>query len=408
VIEIQRQIDNQDLAPVKVPAVPIVDVDLRVPLPVALVSPGAACSRPFCNASMNSRLPGAAPAKALKVRWLAPFTPSFAPGNVLQDGDRVLAYGGGAYRLYDQSTGKIISDGRLGSSGMVIDSANGLFYCINYNGYLAACRLSDGVEEFDLNPAPGDAWTFIARQGKMMFNLSVELPQPWRNEPPNQVILQHLDLPEKPELDGKIVMNLTGSAALWIRTAAATAAMGADRLVLALPGSIVLSSIDLQPSAQLDGDFQPRSLSLDELGRIHLIVRTRLAEEETALWVLTPSGQRTAKVVFKPEYGAPFGAPIIGYDHRIFLLHSGLTAYDAYGELLWERWPKERVAGAGITSDGQLLVSGGDLAAYDEKGERRVLFVLPGAPLLTPPAMSNKGEIFVASKDSVYCLESES
>ena len=403
VIEIRQQTNLQEPVPIQVPAVPILDVDLRVPLPVALVSPGASCGRLYCNTSMNSRLPGAAPAKALKVRWQAPFTPAFQPSTVLQEGNRVLAYGGGVYRLYDLD-GKLIAEGRTGSSGMVLDSENGLFYFLSSYGYITARRLADDGEEFNLNPAPGSAWPFLARRGNLIFNLAVELPQPWKNEPPNQAIFQHLDLPEALERDDtKIVMNLTGAGALYLRTATVKVAISGERVVLGLPGRLLLSPIDLHPTAALDGDFMPQALSLDELGRIHVVVSSG---DQTALWVLTPSGQRSAKVTFKPEYGAPFGQPIIGYDHRIFLIHSGLTAYDAYGDLLWERWPKGRVAGAGITTDGQLIVSGGDLAAYDAKGERRLLFMLPGVSLQTPPAMSTSGEIFVASKDTVYCLTS--
>ena len=40
---------------------------------------------------------------------------------------------------------------------------------------------------------------------------------------------------------------------------------------------------------------------------MHLVIRNG---DETALWVLTPAGQRTAKVTYKPEYGAPFGPPM--------------------------------------------------------------------------------------------------
>jgi hypothetical protein len=400
VIEIKRQVDNQEPVPISIQAVPIVDVDARVPLPAAAPAKGDACARLNCNANQNSRLPAAVPQKPLQVRWAVPFAPSFAPTTVLQDGDRVLAYGGTVYRLYDLD-GKMISEGRTGSSGVVLDSAHGQFYFININGYLAAHKLEDGAEEFDVNPSPKDAWPFLARRGSSLFNLALEMPQPWKNVPPNSAILERFDLPASLQLDDKIVLNLTGSAALHFATANVKIAMGEERLVLGLPGSIVLSSIDLHPSVRLDGDFTPLALSQDELGRVHLVVRSG---DQTALWVLTPTGQRTAKVVFKPEYGAPFGQPIVGYDHRIFLLHSGLTAYDAYGDLLWERWLKGRVAGAGVTTDGQLLVSGGDLAAYDEKGERRLLFMLPGVSFVTPPSMSAKGEIFVASKDTVYCL----
>jgi hypothetical protein len=399
VIEIRRQINLSRSEKVSIPAIAIQDIDLRLPLPPATANAGS-CIRQYCNDGMNSRLPAASPAKTLEVRWAVPFTPSFQPDTVLQAGDHVLAYGGTAFRVYDLD-GKMISEGRTGSSGMVLDAEQASFYFIGSSGYLATHRLSDGGVEYKLNPATGDAWTFLARRAKATFNLSVELPKPWRKEPPKKASLNRIDLPDTLQLDnGKVVLELT-SATLQLGTPTVKPAMAGDRLVLAMPGEIVLSPATLQPDASLTGDFIPQTLSLDELGRIHVVVRTG---DQTALWVLTPAGQRTAKVVFKPEYGAPFGPPIIGYDHHIFLLHSGITAYDAYGELLWERWLKGRVAGAGITTDGQLLVSGGDLAAYDEKGERRLLFMLPGVSFVTPPAMSAKGEIFVASKDTVYCL----
>jgi hypothetical protein len=403
VIEIQRQIALLPPIPLSITAVPIVDViDLRVPpLPEASPPAGAACERQFCNTSLNSRFPAATSAKQLQVRWKAPFTPAFKPSTVLQSGNRVLAYGGGSWRLFDLDGAKI-ADGRTGSSPMVLDAEHGLFYFISGNGFLTAFRFADGGEEFNLLPAAGEAWTFIARQGKRFFDLGVELPQPWRPVPPSHAMLQHLDLANQVQLDDiKLVTNLEAGASLLFATATVQVAMHGNDVIFALPGRVVLSSNDLQPRAGLDGDFVPRFLSLDELGRIHLLVRIG---EQTALWILTPAGQRTAAVTFKPEYGTPLAPPIIGYDHRIFLLHSGLTAFDAYGDLLWERWPKGRVVGGGITTDGQLLVTDGDLAAYDPQGERRILFTLPGVSFITPPAMSAAGEIFVASADSVYCL----
>jgi hypothetical protein len=403
VIEILRQISLLPFTPVSVTAVPIQDVSLPVPLPEASPENGAACARLSCNTSLNSRFPASAPKKQLQIRWKAPFTPAFRPSTVLEDQDRVLAYGGGVWRLFDLQ-GEMVAEGRTGASPMVLDAAHGLFYFVNRNGFFAAHRLADGGEDFKLNPAaPGQAWPFLARQGNRILDLSVELPQPWRPKAaPLKAVLQHQDLGDPVERDDrKMATNLMVLESLRIATGTVQVAMRGEDVIVALPGRVILSSNDLHPRVGLDADFVPRFLSVDELGRMHLLVRTG---EQTALWVLTPAGQRTASVMFKPEYGEPLGPPIIGYDHRIFLLHSGLTAFDAYGDLLWERWPRGRVAGGGITTDGQLLITDGDLAAYDAQGERRILFALPGVSFITPPAMSATGEIFVASADSVYCL----
>jgi len=79
----------------------------------------------------------------------------------------------------------------------------------------------------------------------------------------------------KIEVDAvKVVSNLTALATLQLKTSTMLAAMRGDDVIFAAPGRIFLSSSDLQPRAALDGDFAPRLLSVDELGRMHLIVGT--------------------------------------------------------------------------------------------------------------------------------------
>src|SRR5262249_31128052 len=150
---------------------------------------------------------------------------------------------------------------------------NGLFYFVNLDGFLAAHRLADGAPEYNLNLAPGDAWPFIARRGSRFIDAAVDLPQPYRPQPPNRSALQHADLDAKIELDPvKVVSNLTALATLEMKTGTLSVAMRGDDLAFAIPGTVFLSPSDLQPRAALHGDFVPRSLSVDELGRMHLVV----------------------------------------------------------------------------------------------------------------------------------------
>jgi len=403
VIEVTRQIALLPPKPVSVPGVPIRQVDVRLPLPKASPAPGTGCPRLFCNDGLNSRLPATAPKDGWKIRWQAPVIPGYTPTTVVQDGDRVLAYGGGAWRLFDLD-GKPLQDGRNGSSGMVLDAAHGLFYFVNPDGFLAAHRLSDGKAEYNLNPAPGDAWPFIARRGNRFIDAAVDLPKPYRPEPPNRAVLQHLDVDAKIEVDSvKVVSNLTALATLQLKTSTMLVAMRGDDVILAAPGRIFLSPSDLQPRAALDEDFAPRSLSVDELGRIHLIVETG---DKLSLWVVTPDGSRTVSRPLNPEYGPPIAPPVVGYDHRIHLVTAdGIVALDAYGDPLWERRPQGRVAGAGAAPDGQLIVAAGrELQVYDSKGEREILFRSAAAALITPPAMSASGEIFVATAEVLFCV----
>ncbi|HYS08600.1 MAG TPA: hypothetical protein VEP66_07635 [Myxococcales bacterium] len=402
-IEVTRQVALLPPQPVTVPGLPIRSVDVRLPLPAAPAPKGAGCPRVYCNDALNSRLPAAVATEGWKVRWRAPAVPDFTPAAVVQDGDRVLLYGGGSWRLYDVQ-GKTLKDGRNGASGLVLDAANGLFYFVNLNGFLAAHRLMDGAEEYAVNAAPGDAWPFIARRGNRFIDAAVDLPQPYRPEPPSRSILQHADLDAKIELDPvKVVSNLTALATLQMKTGTLSVALRGDDVVFAVPGSVFLSSSDLKPRAALQADFIPRSLSLDELGRIHLVVAIG---DRLELWVLTPEGSRTVTRPIGREYGTPIAPPAIGYDHAIHLITAdAIVAFSADGDPLWERRPQGRIAGAGISPDGHVLVTAGrDLQVYDGKGEREVIFRSLEGSLITPPAMSASGEIFVATADALYCL----
>src|SRR5438067_1322479 len=254
------------------------------------------------------------------------------------------------------------------------------------------------------SPAPGDAWPFIARRGNRFIDAAVDLPKPYRPEPPNRAVLQHLDVDAKIEVDAvKVVSNLTALATLQLKTSTMLAAMRGDDVIFAAPGRIFLSSSDLQPRAALDGDFAPRLLSVDVLGRMHLIVGTG---DKLSVWVVTPDGSRTVSRPLNPEYGPPIAPPIVGYDHRIHLVAAdGIVTLDAYGDPLWERRPQGRVAGAGAAADDQLIVAAGrELQAYDGKGEREILFRSVAGALTTPPAMSASGEIFVATAEALFCL----
>jgi hypothetical protein len=122
--------------------------------------------------------------------------------------------------------------------------------------------------------------------------------------------------------------------------------------------------------------------------------------------VLTPDGSRTATRPLNPEYGAPIAPPAIGYDHAIHVVTAdAIVALTADGQPLWERRPAGRIAGAGVSTDGRVLLTAGrELQAYDEKGEREVLFRSAEGSLVTPPVMSAAGEIFVATADTLVCL----
>jgi hypothetical protein len=98
--------------------------------------------------------------------------------------------------------------------------------------------------------------------------------------------------------------------------------------------------------------------------------------------------------------------PIVGRNHRAYILGTNrVLAIDPDGKLAWVRPLKSAQAAAVITKDDQLLVAdGSDLAAFDTTGERRTLHSFAGELLVTPPVITKRGEILVASQRRLYSL----
>jgi outer membrane protein assembly factor BamB len=108
------------------------------------------------------------------------------------------------------------------------------------------------------------------------------------------------------------------------------------------------------------------------------------------------------------ERGA-YRPPIIGYDHRVYILGDGLIqAIGPDGKLVWEQRTSQRPAGAAITLDGQLLVTEGNTVfAYSRRGEPTRLYSAGRQELTTAPVLTRKRGLLVASGREFYCLEAK-
>jgi hypothetical protein len=409
-IEVKREqglIPPKQVQPAARPILPLGPAALleaRAPLARA-TAPRSACVRAYCDDGLSSRLPAMLPTEGWKLRWRAPLNPALPPEHVVQDGDRVLAFGQVGCQLFDLE-GTPAAEGRLGASGVVLDAPHGLFYFVNLANMLAAHRLSDGEEQFKLNLAHGRSFhrPFLARRGERFLEVGIESDAPGRVEPPDRSVIEHIDLAAAVAVnDTRMATNITSTASLRLRTTRLCTAMNGADLIFAVPGRIYSTPSDLNPKSALEGDFVPRLMSIDEVGRIHLVVTAKGATE---LWVIEPDGKRTASIPLLPELLPLIAPPILGADHRICLATSTqLSAFDAAGAPLWQRRPPGRIAGAASALDDLLLVAAGSqLIAYDGTGEPHQLHASPGAALSTPPAMSTAGDIFVASNDSLLCL----
>jgi outer membrane protein assembly factor BamB len=189
--------------------------------------------------------------------------------------------------------------------------------------------------------------------------------------------------------------------------------------VVATHDRIFTIDMELEVQQELTGSFGPMALSLDEAGRIYIIVyiggtRDCFLGGHYELWLLTPDGERLWAYEFPAGMQACF-PPIVGYDHTVYSFAApggydvnGQTLYaiSPDGKLRWSRPEPGQYAHAVVTADDFLLVArGSDVAAYDSNGERKVLFTFPGEVLNAPPLLTERGELIVASTTALHCLE---
>ncbi len=406
-IELSRQVALLPGVPVRLAHRPLVPFALQLPPPRVLTRPRP-CARAFCDDGLTSRLPGEVAGARYKLRWALPLDLDHPPEAVVQDGGRIVVYGSGAFRLVDLEGHELLSVAGLGQSCVVLDAERGLFYLVDSYNRLMARRLSDGGEEFNLSVALGSAFArpFLARRGQRFLEVGIEqVTRPNPPQPPSLSFIEQLDLPAVPKLGTTgAVENLAALTALHIATTKLVVALHGDQLVFAVPGALYLSSTDLHPRVAFDGKFEPQRLSVDELGRIHLVAAVGAGRE---LWLVTPEGQRLAATPIPKELAALVAPPIVGCDHRVYLVGTGgVAAFDAAGKALWKRALPGVVAGAAVALDDVLVVAAGAaLLGYDGDGEARPLFATPGAAFVTAPAMSAAGELLVASPEALVCLQ---
>ncbi len=384
------------------------EANSSAPLPKATPpQDGPAYPRPFVNAQSNARLSTALPAGLWEARWQAPLDPFFPYAFVLQAGNRIMLQGPGRWQLFDLRGTSLAID-NFGDSDIVLDAERSLAYLADRFGRGLAVQLMDAVPAFIFSlEGTGDyRRTFLDRQGDRMVAASFKRPtNPHDPVPPRISVVEIYDLGNPPRVTEGVLLSAVRRAVLYYEVETLLAAVQNGTLVLALPNRIVRTDLDLTIQDEFEGPFTPLAMSLDETGRAYLVVR--IEEEEGgvrhALWVVTPEGDRVIDVEV-PE--AAYGPPVVGYDHRVYLAAGdSIRAFEADGEARWTRYAGGPVAGAVVTADDRLLVAaGGLLAAYDAAGERTVLFNLEGDRWTTPPVLTERNRIFVASEQHLYCL----
>lgn len=376
------------------------------PAAVATAAPGphASYHQAFANGQLNSRVGARLPAGDWAVEWSAPLDPQLTPAFVLEDGDRIVVRSA-MWALFDRA-GASLGSGQAAGPPVVLDAAQNLFYSILPSGYFSAAHLSDGQPAYMFLPSFGDTFSrvYLARRGSRILVVGEERAldphgerQPWRS----LVEINDVGDPVRTSAGGRV----TGSqpvGSLEIPSPHVVAASAGDTIVAAAPGEIYVTNWKLEGRAVLEGSFEPRAMSLDEAGRIYLIVESG---DKTSLWLLTADGERVYSYEFPPGSSAGLRPPMVGYDHTVYAIAGRfLYAIGPDGKLNWSREAKARLSGAVVSGDDQLLTSeGSQVVAWNQAGERRVVHSFD-EELTTPPVLTADGRLLVASRRALYSL----
>ena len=381
---------------------PIKMVATRDHLPAAApASSGVDCLRPFANERLNSRLASALPHGDWKIRWTASLPSSGLFTAILHSGERTLITGRAEWRLFDKAGHQLAADVTTGDDAE-IDPAHGLFYIPNRYGNLAAYRLADGHADyrFPVEGTPDYSRTLVHRfDNKFAVASSKRSVNPMNPTPVRISALEMHELTEPRRMDQDL---LTSEHQIAIRQ------YEASRLYTAFHGNLlavtaltnVLEYLDpaLIVKRNYSGTFEPQALSLDETGRVYMLV-------QNALWLVSHRGEVLEVKLDSPVLPLP---PIVGHNHAIYLVGvNQVTAITEGGKIAWHfSSTTGRIAGAMITGDDQLLTAAGSAVVIlnPTTGAPTVLHDFGKEVIIAPPVLTSGGELMVATVNHLYAL----
>lgn len=374
-----------------------------VALPPGREPSGVGNYHEFGNSERNSRLGFPLGKTADHARWSSELPGHITPQTVLAGGGHIVIHAREGWLLYDGS-GQMIHQGYASDGEVTLDPRERLLYAPTDTGYVGAYSLGDGKRQYFLTPFFGDEFrrAFIERRGTQMTIVSVERSRPSHSTiPANQSVIEIQDLSRPMEIaESGRLKSAEQSEYLKRKTVLLLAAMHQDTLALATEDSLSLANSHLQLEREFTGAFQPLWLSMDELSRCYLIVRSGGG---LALWVVTPQGDRVVNVSLPPGL-QPIAPPVVALDHTVYVIGTDvLMAIDPLGTLRWQKQEVSGIAGAAVTPDGRLLVAAGpELVAYEADGKRERILSLEDDAFRTAPANGDHGELFIAGRKNLY------
>ncbi len=290
-----------------------------LPLPSGREHAATGNHHQFGNSERNSRLGFPLERAADHPRWSSDLPSHTTPQAVLAADGHVVVQTREGWLLFD-SSGQMIHQGYGSDGDVTLDARERLLYAPTDTGYVGAYSLEDGKQRYFLTPFFGNEFrrNFIDRRGTQMIILSVERPRPNHSKvPANQSVIEIQDLsrPMESSESGRL-KSAEQTEYLKRKTVLLLAAMHQDTLALATEDSLSLANGNLQLEREFTGTFQPVWLSMDELSRCYLIVKSGSG---LALWVITPEGERVVNVSL-PEDLQPIAPPVVALDHTVYVI----------------------------------------------------------------------------------------
>lgn len=361
------------------------------------------------NAAGNGRVGRALPRGLWMPKWSLALDDDLEPRHLLTDGlRRVVVLGRAAWLLADLAGARIARGPMVPVDG-VLDVARDLLWVGHPAGALSGVTLSDGADRYTESVAGGEGRERSLRvlaDGALVVTSRETRWLPHRGDLPPYSTLEVRDLgaPLACSEDG-IVTSSQRRAVLRRERPRLLARATPQGLVVAVEHRLFWLTPSLEVRAVVDGTFIPLFLSTDEAERAYLVAQTAAG---ISLWVLRPDGALVLDEVLPDDVGDPVAAPVVGYDHRVFVRGArGMHVTGAPGLAPWVgRAPERAPAGVIVTGDHGAVVCAGDAvtmhgpdgaAVHEYRVERETLTVAP--------ALTLAGALLVASSRRLVCLE---
>ncbi|MEZ4394660.1 MAG: hypothetical protein R3A48_26605 [Polyangiales bacterium] len=411
--------------PLGVPVVAIRDGVPDGPFPAATPAPrgtGTPCL--YANHSLNGRLPHPLPVGRWVLSWSSPIEHALRPDAVLTAGERLVAAREGVWELFDLE-GNRIRHGATESHRPVLDPVAGGLWTVAHSGILAAHDLADGARRFVVHTRSGMDYhrVHLDADAERVLLTSIEVIDDIHEGGMSQhAFMERVDLgaDTAPDASGFLRSATAGPHLVHQDDAAGTrpyesrvsgllqspqgeprmlAASWGDALHLATFDRLYVLDREMNVVAAFSDRFEPLALSVDERGRMHLVVRTA---DGDAYWTVDRAGVRVVTAAL-PEGPSTFVAPpIVGHNHAVFLVSTrAIYALRSDVGLHWSFAADDDIVGAVITADELLLVTTRrGVYALNARGEVGGLIAAPEGEDFCAPVVVTEHDTLVAATEA--------